>query len=871
MVAEITSRFEAALAAGAPVIRLLGNVGWGRVTGPRDAELASFEARLTPLARKYPSVILCLHEVRSLTGPTARYGLLRTHPQMLDEGGVLGNPFFVPFARFRGRLEAVTTELSKEQEEREASRRQAEILQAVFDNIPVMISFVDASGRLLLVNREWERVLGWSFQEAQGYDFLNEAYPDPESRREVLEFMRKSEQRWQDFRTRTKDGRIIDTSWLRVALSDGMRIGFGLDLTERKRLEKGVRTGEALLSEGERLAQTGSWVLNLESGRLVWSAGAFRIFRLASDSKASSRDSAADGLRPASYAEAASMVHPEDRMNMVYPEDRTRVRTTFEQAVAEKKGFEIDHRLVHPDGSVRQVHVVGHPTFGDSGDLLEYVGVIIDVTERQQAEEALRKSERVLREAQELGHTGSWEQDLVTGKIFNTDENLRLFFGDEPSKGARLEDYVDAVHPDDRAMVKERREQLLAEGDPRDIEFRVVWPDGSVHVLFGRATVVREESGRVVRIFGTNVDITERKRAEASVRESQQLLNLVLATLPVGVSVTDRTGDIVLVNAASKRIWGGDPIVSGRRRWVQSQAFWHDSGERVDPANWASVRALTEGQTSLNEVIDIETFDGRRKTIQNSAAPIRDADGTIVGAVFVNEDVTEQVLAQESLQRSHDELRLLSEKLRTVREEERKRIAREVHDEVGQALTALQMDVAWLEKKLETSPETAPESCASKLEAMSALLDTTLGSVQRIATELRPGVLDELGLEAATEWYVRDFESRTGIPCDMRSDLKGASVEPDLGTAVFRILQEALTNVARHSAADRVEIRLSAIDEELRLEVRDNGRGIPRDQLAASQSLGLLGMRERARSLGGNLLVRGTPDVGTTVTLRVPL
>ena len=427
------------------------------------------------------------------------------------------------------------------------------------------------------------------------------------------------------------------------------------------------------------------------------------------------------------------------------------------------------------------------------------------------------------------------------------------------------------MHPDDRAMVKERREQLLAEGDPRDIEFRVVWPDGSVHVLFGRATVVREESGRVVRIFGTNVDITERKRAEASVRESQQLLNLVLATLPVGVSVTDRTGDIVLMNAASKRIWGGDPIVSGRRRWVQSQAFWHDSGERVDPANWASVRALTEGQTSLNEVIDIETFDGRRKTIQNSAAPIRDADGTIVGAVFVNEDVTEQVLAQESLQRSHDELRLLSEKLRTVREEERKRIAREVHDEVGQALTALQMDVAWLEKKLETSPETAPESCASKLEAMSALLDTTLGSVQRIATELRPGVLDELGLEAATEWYVRDFQSRNGIPCDLRSDLKGASVEPDLGTAVFRILQEALTNVARHSAADRVEIRLSAIDEELRLEVRDNGRGIPRDQLAASQSLGLLGMRERARSLGGNLLVRGTPDVGTTVTLRVPL
>ncbi len=746
-----------------------------------------------------------------------------------------------------------------------------ETLQAIFDNIPVMISLVDPSGRLLLVNREWERVLGWSFQEAQGYDFLAEAYPDPDSRREVLEFMRKAEQRWQDFRTRTKDGRVIDTSWLRVGLSDGARIGFGLDLTERKRLEKGIRTSEALLSEGERLAQTGSWVLNLESGKLVWSAGAFRIFSLASDSKASSRASAADGLRPASYAEAASMVHPEDRMNIVYPEDRTRVRTTFEQAVAEKKGFEIDHRLVHPDGTVRQVHVVGHPTFGDSGDLLEYVGVIIDVTERQQAEEALRKSERVLREAQELGHTGSWEQDLVTGKIFNTDENLRLFFGDEPSKGARLEDYVDTVHPDDRAMVKERREQLLAEGHPRDIEFRVVWPDGSVHVIFGRATVVRDESGRAVRVYGTNVDVTERKRTEDRARESQQLLNLVLATLPVGVSVTDRGGDIVLVNAASKRIWGGDPIVSGRKRWAQSRGFWHDSGERVDPTNWASARALTEGQTSLNEVIDIKTFDGRQKTIQNSAAPIRDADGTIVGAVFVNEDVTEQMLAQGSLQRSRDELRLLSEELQTVREEERARIAREVHDEIGQALTALQMDVAWLEKKLATSSEAAPESCSEKLKSMTSLLDSTLGSVQRIATELRPGVLDELGLEAAAEWYVRDFESRTGIPCDFRSDLKGAAVEPDLATAVFRILQEALTNVARHSGASRVEILLSAYANELLLEIRDDGRGISKDHVAASHSLGLLGMRERARSLGGEISVSGIPDVGTTVTLRVPL
>jgi signal transduction histidine kinase len=238
-------------------------------------------------------------------------------------------------------------------------------------------------------------------------------------------------------------------------------------------------------------------------------------------------------------------------------------------------------------------------------------------------------------------------------------------------------------------------------------------------------------------------------------------------------------------------------------------------------------------------------------------------------AATVRATLSEHQREREERERLENQLRALSEKLQVVREEERARIAREVHDEVGQALSALQMDVAWLEKKLATSPKTAPESCVPKLKAMSALLDTTLGSVQRIATELRPGVLDELGLEAATEWYVRDFESRTGIPCDFRSDLKGAPVEPGLATAVFRILQEALTNVVRHSGANRVEILLSADTKELRLEVRDNGRGIPKDQVA-SHSLGLLGMRERARSLGGELSLRGTPGVGTTVTLRVP-
>jgi signal transduction histidine kinase/CheY-like chemotaxis protein len=278
--------------------------------------------------------------------------------------------------------------------------------------------------------------------------------------------------------------------------------------------------------------------------------------------------------------------------------------------------------------------------------------------ERKRAEEtlrtaernlaAVRKSERILREAEALGHTGSWEQDLITGEIFNTEENLRLFFGDDRSKGARLEDYVEVVHPDDRDRVTQRRAQLLSESGPRDIEYRVVWPDGSVHVLFGLATVVRDETERPIRVYGTNVDITERKRAEEELRRREHLLRQVLDALPVGVLVVNLSGDIVLGNPASRRVWSG-MIVSGAERRTKSKGWWHGTGKRIGPDEWASVRALTQGETVVNELIDIENFAGVRKVIKNSVAPIRDDTQAITGAVVINEDVTEVLQLENQL------------------------------------------------------------------------------------------------------------------------------------------------------------------------------------------------------------------------------
>jgi len=498
---------------------------------------------------------------------------------------------------------------------------------------------------------------------------------------------------------------------------------------------------------------------------------------------------------------------------------------------------------------------------------LAVVCVASDITARRNAELALRKSEQLLREAEELGQIGTWEQDLLTGGIFSTAENNRLFFGADRSKGALFEDQANAVHPEDRELVKARHTQLLAAGGPHEIEFRVIWPDGSIHVLVGRATVVRDASGEAVRVYGTNVDVTERKRAEQAASESQQLLQLVLATLPVGVAVTDRAGDIILANATTKQIWGERPIVRGAERWAKSVGVWHESGNRIAPSEWASVRALTHGQTSLDELIDIETFDRQHKTIKNSAAPIRNAEGQIVGAVIVNENVTERVRAQTALHESANRLQRLSRRLLKVQEEERRHLSRELHDEFGQLLASITLH-------LHAAKAVAGVSAQSSLDESIALLQRAGAQVRSLALELRPTMLETGGLKSALRWLAQQHQQRTGIVIEVVGHVTD-DVSGDLAIACYRVAQEALTNVVRHARAQHVWIELNQHDGSVELVVRDDGVGFDvtrtTERAATGGNLGLLGMRERVEIFGGSLEIASQSGQGTRIHISLPL
>ena len=228
----------------------------------------------------------------------------------------------------------------------------------------------------------------------------------------------------------------------------------------------------------------------------------------------------------------------------------------------------------------------------------------------------------------------------------------------------------------------------------------------------------------------------------------------------------------------------------------------------------------------------------------------------------------ERQRAEDKLRRSLDQLRALTTYLQYVREEERTRIAREVHDELGQALTGLKLDMSWLATKVARSAPPVQD----KVKTMVGHIDETIQTVRRIATELRPGILDSLGLVAALEWQANEFTSRSGIQCQVTSTVDDSQLSQQIATVFFRIYQEALTNIIRHAAATEVDVRLAA-DEAggLVLTVKDNGRGISEEEIANTRSIGLVGMRERAMLIGGEITLQGAPGKGTTMTLRVPL
>jgi two-component system sensor histidine kinase UhpB len=341
---------------------------------------------------------------------------------------------------------------------------------------------------------------------------------------------------------------------------------------------------------------------------------------------------------------------------------------------------------------------------------------------------------------------------------------------------------------------------------------------------------------------------------ESKLRRIEGWFAAAIKSIVDAVITTDEQSRVTFLNPTAEMLTGWKMKETAGR--ALEEVFQIDQGGGWCAPNHAALRSR----------------NGVTIPIEWSEASIRDEQGAVIGRVFIFRDVTRRQQAEVELKESREQLRLLAAHLQKAREEERTRIGREVHDELGQMITGLKMDLSWIEKRLpEIAGVAAREPVAARAKSMSELLDRTVKTVRKIASELRPGVLDDLGLVPAIEWQARDWQARTGIECQVSASLEGVTVSSERSTALFRIFQEVLTNVARHAQATRVRARISADDGWLVMEVQDNGRGITGEDQSRTRSFGVLGMRERATLLGGKLAVTGEPGVGTAVRVRIPL
>jgi len=335
---------------------------------------------------------------------------------------------------------------------------------------------------------------------------------------------------------------------------------------------------------------------------------------------------------------------------------------------------------------------------------------------------------------------------------------------------------------------------------------------------------------------------------------ADHIYRVFLERMNEGAAVLGRDHTVLHCNRRFARLLG-----AGLQSVIGSSLqdlVWPEDQARLNALLRRAAQRSCRGETRLRSQV------GAPVPVQLSLNPLHLKTRAVC---LIVSDLSDAKRAEQELRASSEQLRNLTARLLSVRENERTRVAREVHDVLGQSLTAVKMDLSWLAGRL--SPGNGP--LLGRIRSTLQLADSTIQSARRISTELRPGVLD-LGLAAALEWQAREFQARTGIRCRLRLSHQ-AMVPPDVSTALFRIFQEALTNIARHARATRAEVVLKKQPDGLVLRIGDNGRGFDPANSSSSKSLGLLGMRERAAILGGRVEISSAPGKGTRVTAWIPL
>jgi len=482
--------------------------------------------------------------------------------------------------------------------------------------------------------------------------------------------------------------------------------------------------------------------------------------------------------------------------------------------------------------------------------------------EHEEAAYVVRESEERLRLAQQAARIGTFERDIPTG-VLTWATGLEHMYGLPPGAfdGTQAGFFESSIHPDDRKNVVNLRQQAMKTGDPTDGEWRVIWPDGTVHWIAGRWQVFMNNSGVPSRMLGVNMDITARKRAEetflrmnyllesqtAVLRSREELLNIFVKNVPAGVAMLDRDMRYLQVSDRWCADYGLDSSqVLGRSHY---ELF------REIPEHWKEMHRRALAGEILRAEEDRWDRPERTTWVCWEIRPWTNTNGSVGGILIFAEDITQRKQMEEALSD-------VSRKLIQSQEQERARIGRELHDDINQRLALLSLDIEELQKN--------PSDVHKGLQKLLEKTDEISTDVQALSHELHSSKLEYLGVIAGMSGWCKEFAERHGMEIGFKNGVS-SPLPSEVGLSLFRVIQEALHNAQKHSGVSAVEVELAERSNEVHLTVSDSGRGFDIEAAKQGRGLGLTSMRERVRLINGTISIESEPMGGATIHVRVPL
>ena len=753
----------------------------------------------------------------------------------------------------------VITDITKRKRGKEAWQDQPELLAAILDNIPVLLCIWDARLHRFRFNKHFRDVLGWTEADADGGDFMAKVYPDPDCRQQVSEYMLSLEQGWRDLKTTAKDGTAIDISWANVRLADGTSIGIGLDIRPRKAMEEGLRKSEGQL-------------------RAFVRSGLFGVFW--ADDQGQLQDCDDEFARIIGRGRGEVQAGCITLNSLTPPEDRPLDEAALAEARATGFCKPYEKRLLRPDGT--SVPVLGGLVLPEL-DRQQWVGFVVDITDRKRAELALRESEGRLRLAAKATNDVIWDWDIVHD-LQQWNEAGATVFGwpeivERPQTAAW---WVERVHPEDRARVEEGFRAVF-EGrdcDHWQDEYRFLKSDGTYASVLDRGYVLRDEHGNAVRMIGAMLDLTERKQAEKALRESEQLYRAIGESIDYGVWVCDPEGRNTYASDSFLKLVGITSQQCSQFGW--GSVLHPDDAERTIAAWKECVRS---GGTW-----DIEHrfrgADGQWHPVLARGVPVRDEQGRIKCWAGINLDISRMKQVEEELKslthtlekrvaertaEAHwraNQLQRLAAQMAQVEERERRRLSQLLHDGLQQTLVAAKLRLKAASRNLQD------EWANTALSEGISLVDEAITESRTLTKELSPPVLYDGGLAAGLQWLGRETERKYQLPVSVEV---AAEMEPDDLTTrvfVFQAARELILNAVKHAQPSSLKIGLSRTDDDrLQVTVADDGIGFNTEIVNAKNhaaGFGLFSIGERLRVIGGELAIASSSTEGTQARIIAP-